>query len=333
MRDVTFSIMHTTGVPVFLRQQRIRNQEISVLVFHRISDEIDPLWPPMPVDSFRILMRELSERAHVVYLEDLHSLTEYPEKPVVAITFDDGYQDFLKHALPVLTEYQLPSHHNICPQLIDRGTPPWTQYINVFMRSQQGMIELPNGTRFPAGRQCRERDFLQMCQEVSHLDDDMRVAWIDRVQQQVLASSMPKLMSWDEIRVCARAGVRIGSHGMDHADLSQMSDREQLRQQIDGSRHRIAQEVGVMPQVFAFPSGTYAELALDVVDESGYRMALLCQDKVARLTGAMGRNGMQILPRITMCRRTWKEEHLRVLGFHQKLRSWATQTSYVLQDA
>ena len=328
MRDLLFSVLHDAGVSRILRSLRIRNREISVLMFHRISDERDILWPPLPVRTFRRLMEELASRACVIPLEALENLTEYPDKPLVTISFDDGYLDFIDQALPVLTDLGLPACHHVCPGLVDEGIPPWTQLLSKFVQgSGTEILRLPNGTVLRRGQEMREVQYLQICTELLTLDDDVREAWIAELRHQIPEASITRLMNWDQIRACAKAGIHIGSHGKRHLNLSKVSDKRILDDEIRDSRRRITEEVGVEPATFAFPNGQYNSLSLRIVRESGYRVALLCDDLAATLDIGGG-SGWRILPRINIARHNWKEENLRLLGFHQRLKSFVSGRSY-----
>jgi len=276
MRDLVFLILHSLGVPGILRRSRVKNEEISVLTFHRISDDRDPLWPPMPVETFRILMKQLSERTCVIPLEKIEAVETYPDKPLVSLSFDDGYLDFLENALPVLKSFKLPANHNICPDLIDKGVPPYFH--------------------------------------------------IDKVPK----SKIPKTMNWDQVRKCAASGIHIGSHGMNHLNMSRIEDKEMALAEIKDSRDRIRKEIGVEPLIFAFPRGMYNSLSMRLVKDSGYKIALLCEDMVTTLTGS--NKGFYIFPRINICRANWKEENLCLLGFHQKVKSRIKRRPYVFVD-
>ena len=74
MRNLIFSLIHNLGIPKILRKCRIKNKEITVLMFHRITDEYDPLWPPMPIKSFKRLLKELSTKVHIVPLENIEKI-------------------------------------------------------------------------------------------------------------------------------------------------------------------------------------------------------------------------------------------------------------------
>lgn len=322
MRDFIFSLLHGLGIPGYLRRQRVKNGELSILMFHRVSDEYDPLWPPLPVKTFRLLVKELCKNTCVVPLEGIGQIDRYPERPLVVLSFDDGYRDFRENAVPILAEYGLPAHHNICPNLIDEGLPPWTQVLGVFLRCcPRKQLQLPHGRVFSLGKAPTERDLLQLAHELCSINDDLRHEWINALLPQIPRSKMPKLMNWDQVRECANLGVHIGSHGMNHRNLSRVNDRGTLLFEIEDSRKRIHAEVGVEPAIFAFPNGLYGPRSLEVARESGYRVALLGGEVVTVFAAPGHQSGFEVYPRIGISRANWKEENLRQLGFHQRLRN------------
>ncbi|MGV0961452.1 MAG: polysaccharide deacetylase family protein [Limnohabitans sp.] len=113
---------------------------MTILTFHRVSNEPDVLWPPMRVYVFERMMAFLAKETAVVSLESLPWLGTYPDKPLVCISFDDGYLDFYENALPILQKYGLPCHHNICPGLIDAGKLPWTADVSHYLIQHLGMV-------------------------------------------------------------------------------------------------------------------------------------------------------------------------------------------------
>lgn len=290
------------------------------MMFHRVSDEYDPLWPPLPVKTFRYLMKELHKNAYVVPLEKIGEIGKYPEKPLVAISFDDGYWDFLENAVPILSEYNLPAHHNICPGLIDKGVPPWTQILGGFiLNNLNKQIQLPHGKFFRVRRDFDEKTLLRLSRELCSISDEIRFAWISSLEEQVPKSILPRLMSWDRIRECARAGIHIGSHGMNHRNMSKIEGIEILAEEINDSKRRIGEEVGAKPLIFAFPNGLYTPLGTELVRESGYKVALLSSDMVLTYPDDI-KGDFDVFPRINMSKSSWKEENLRLLGLHRKLK-------------
>lgn len=332
MRDLLFSLLHHLNIQGPLRKYRIKNKELSVLMLHRISDEFDPLWPPLPLESFKSLMKELSLKFHVVPLEHVDQIDQYPDKPLVALSFDDGYRDFWENALPILIDVGLPAHHNICPGLIDKGIPTWTQILNRFVQCNPGKtLKLPSGNLYKIENKLNQHNLIKIRSELFTVSNEIRNCWIDSLINYIPESRLTALMSWEQIRECAKLGIHIGSHGMNHLNLSNIENRDTLLIEIAESRKRIYEEVGVDPTIFAFPNGLYNATSLEVVRESGYKVALLCDDKAVKVTEDLRKKDFYVFPRINICRANWKEEHLRVLGFHQKLKSWVKRTPYLME--
>lgn len=329
MRDAIFSLAHDIGIPIMLRYARIKNKEISVLMFHRISDDFDPFWRPMPVKTFRLLMKELSSKACVIPLEHIERIDSYPDKPLVALSFDDGYADFLENAMPILMDFKLPAHHNICPGLIDKGLPPWTQILNIFLQcNKNNDLKLPDGKIYKIKNRLKQSDFIALCRNLSDLTNESRSDWIDLLTAQIPLPKLPRMLTWGQIRECAGSGIHIGSHGMNHYNMSKITEKNLLLSEISDSKKRIHKETGIEPLIFAFPKGLYNTSGIETIKKCGYKIALLCGDMAAKLPG--NRKDFYVLPRINICRANWKEENLRLSGFHQKLKSWIKKAPYAL---
>ncbi|MCZ6596255.1 MAG: polysaccharide deacetylase family protein [Planctomycetota bacterium] len=64
------------------------------------------------------------------------------------------------------------------------------------------------------------------------------------------------LMSWDQLAEVAETGARIGGHSRTHAHMIDMS-ADELRDQLETSKERLAEETGQAVSVFAYPYGDY----------------------------------------------------------------------------
>jgi peptidoglycan/xylan/chitin deacetylase (PgdA/CDA1 family) len=79
-------------------------------------------------------------------------------------------------------------------------------------------------------------------------------------------------MTWDELREHAERGVAIGSHGISHAHLTQLSD-EEVRRELEGSKREIEDELGRRCQEFAYPYGEHDARLRTLVRGAGYERA------------------------------------------------------------
>lgn len=81
------------------------------------------------------------------------------------------------------------------------------------------------------------------------------------------------LASWDDLRRLAGNGVEIGAHSRTHPrDLRLLTDSA-LRAEIEGSRRDLANGVGRLPVLFAYPNGCHDARVRQVVADAGFALA------------------------------------------------------------
>jgi peptidoglycan/xylan/chitin deacetylase (PgdA/CDA1 family) len=64
----------------------------------------------------------------------------------------------------------------------------------------------------------------------------------------------------------------IQSHGRDHIYITQSTDEDTIRTEIEGSIPPLQDHFGVTPVAYIWPGGNYTQLALDVAHESGFKL-------------------------------------------------------------
>ena len=70
---------------------------------------------------FDELLSFVNRHFAVVTLSQLRAPTA---KPKLILSFDDGYRDFLLHAVPILKRHGLHVNQNVIPRCIESGLPP-----------------------------------------------------------------------------------------------------------------------------------------------------------------------------------------------------------------
>lgn len=74
------------------------------------------------------------------------------------------------------------------------------------------------------------------------------------------------LMSWDELKQLAAAGIELGGHGVDHPDLTAIAP-ERAREQMQACRLEIEQRTARRVRWFAYPYGLTAPHLLEMARE------------------------------------------------------------------
>lgn len=71
-------------------------------------------------------------------------------------------------------------------------------------------------------------------------------------------------LDWGRIAELRRMGVRVGSHGMTHAELTAL-DAAGLEREVLGSKELLQDKLGEAVDVFSYPYGSYDRRVLSVV--------------------------------------------------------------------
>lgn len=78
---------------------------------------------------------------------------------------------------------------------------------------------------------------------------------------------------WREVAALAAAGWEIGSHGVDHLDLTAQAD-DVVARELRDSRQHIEDEIGRCSPIFSYTWGRHAAILRKLVTEAGYTFAV-----------------------------------------------------------
>jgi peptidoglycan/xylan/chitin deacetylase (PgdA/CDA1 family) len=87
-----------------------------------------------------------------------------------------------------------------------------------------------------------------------------------------LGEASERLMDVGEVREWLQAGQWIGSHGLSHARLTEVS-ASRAREEISASKKRLEDTFGIPIDDFCYPYGSWSRSLADSVQEAGYRTA------------------------------------------------------------
>ena len=82
----------------------------------------------------------------------------------------------------------------------------------------------------------------------------------------------PNYLTQDEINKLEEAGMEIGSHGLEHLDLTKMNPLEAHRQIFNSKKNT---------QIFCYPSGKYNVMIAGLVQQAGYLNAATTNEAIA----------------------------------------------------
>jgi peptidoglycan/xylan/chitin deacetylase (PgdA/CDA1 family)/glycosyltransferase involved in cell wall biosynthesis len=274
-------MLYYSGAFLLLRawHQRRHGRGIRILYYHRIAaghTAPDLLGRSLlAAAEFRKQLRHLKRFYRVISLEDaakaLHSGGDLPSNAVV-ITFDDGYQDNLTVAVPVLREFGMPATFFVVAGALD-GAPFWFDEVRWwFEKTSLSNVQVRwTGEEFSlADAKSRREAFRRTMSVLKSLPgSQLHAALADlRSQLQVETQETPsqrEVLTWDELRNMATTnGISIGAHTMTHPILPNL-ERDEIAQEIGQSVETIAAQIGKPVKLFAYPNGDFNPNAQSIV--------------------------------------------------------------------
>lgn len=220
----------------------------------------------------------------VVSLPDIFSHEAPTERDLLAITFDDGYKNNFKYALPALEAHRLHATFFVTA-VAQRGQDMlWADAVDVGSRYCDQPLEISgvvfrkaqDGKFFSAETGCRLNAFVKSLpfdEKLSAVREILRHARID-VKRDPSLEDYWALMGEQEIRATASSNyVAIGSHSQGHNNLGGLPLAAAVEEMAESKRY--LEKLTASPvDSLAFPDGSYSREVVNAAAEVGYRYLL-----------------------------------------------------------
>jgi len=264
-----------------------------VLLYHRVSSDVDPYLPGISSTVFDAQMAYLARNYKVLPLGEILRRMENGieiEPYTVAITFDDGYRDNLTCAHPILKKYRLPATLFAATRYIGSKEAMWNDQVSwAFKRTTRKdfTFEVANQRRSLSLRSEKEKIctlgfLLEVLKEASDLEKsrivDQVVTEFDIEKQ---SHPKPKLMlNWPELRQMVEEGWEVGSHTVNHVILTRVEETtafEELRRSKEMLEMKLQRPI----YLFAYPNGKQSDFDVTIknlVRQAGYKVAVTTLD-------------------------------------------------------
>ena len=289
-------------------------QCLSILIFHRVLHESDPLQPDLATArTFESRMRWLDRFFRILPLGD--SLVQLKEgrlpSRAVSITFDDGYADNVDIALPILRRLGIPATFFIATGFLNGGRMWNDTIIETVRKNGARAIRRTYGDRatLPCETDAQRRAAIhQLLGDLKYLPEAERRSQVEKFAQAVDTPLPGLMMTESQVRQLAAEGMEVGAHTISHPILTWMG-REEARNEIFGSKQELEGLLGQAVPLFAYPNGKpgrdFGEREVEIVREAGFQGAVS--------TGwgaASARTDFFRLPRFT----PWDHSAVRFIG-------------------
>lgn len=196
----------------------------------------------------------------------------------VAFSFDDGYADNVRRALPCLVRNGARATFYLTTGLIETRRAPWWDELAHALETGRGAVTLALDGRSVAiapetagGR----RHALAALLPWLRATPDVQRSRLDRLRG-ALAVTAPapcELASWGEAALLRDAGMEIGAHTMTHPFLSLLEPGGQS-DEIASSIGGIERRLGVRPTGLAYPNGDHDARTIEAARSAGLAYAV-----------------------------------------------------------
>ena len=268
-----------------------RRARLSILIFHRVLGSHDPLLPDVPdAAAFDRILGWISSWFNLLPLDRAVAMLASDALPerAAAITFDDGYADNCRVALPLLRRHDACATFFIATGYLDGGRM-WNDTVIEAVRGCQrrdlDLRDIGLGA-YPVATIDEKRAAIDaLLRELKYRPSPERLALCGQLAEVVRAPLPDDLMLTSRELVHLRdGGMQIGAHTSTHPILANVAD-DDARREIAGSRRVLEAILGDRVGLFAYPNGKrgddYLPRHVAMVRELGFDAAVSTHPGVA----------------------------------------------------
>jgi peptidoglycan/xylan/chitin deacetylase (PgdA/CDA1 family) len=252
-------------IPLSMMSMQGRRGRLSILIFHRVLPDADPLFPDVPTAAeFETRMRWVKDWFNVLPLGpavDALFSGSIPSR-ALAITFDDGYADNERVAAPILKRLGMCATFFVSTGFLGGGCM-WNDRIIEAIRGAPGtqldLGEADLGMHSIDKPEARRAAIDAVLTAVKHLEPGERTRVTDLIAVRTGGRAAPRLMMKpDQVRNLRALGMEVGAHTVTHPILTRLGS-DAAREEMRRSRGELEQILGERVGLFAYPNGVPAQ--------------------------------------------------------------------------
>ena len=251
---------------------RLQEQEVAIFLFHGVVREhvhVVRNYMRKHIDRTRFLqvLRELKSSGTPISLDDLVATMESGRKPPprsFVVTFDDGFENNLSVAAPVLDKLGIPATFYVTTSFIEQNLMSWVDRLEWCLEAVPAcVLHLPWRTELieVAGTQAK----VALLTEIRAKAKSDRTLDVDRFVSSMFAQCgkdeirssddpLDRKMTWAQVAELAKSPLfTLGGHSHSHAILSFLSPPA-LAAELDRSMVLLAAN-GIGPRHYSYPEG------------------------------------------------------------------------------
>jgi peptidoglycan/xylan/chitin deacetylase (PgdA/CDA1 family) len=262
-----------------------RANALTILNLHRVTAQPGSCFS-ISVSLFDELVPWLKQRFSLFGFDDL-ARRPASDKPLMIISFDDGYKDFIDIVVPILEKHRVRVNQNVVPAAIESGRPPMNVILQDFINAAPAALlreiplpGLPNGADPDArAKSCLACSSVFKAQPIA--EQKAQFGQLQRQMERLDNFRPTPMMTIEEVRQIA-ASHHVGAHSFEHASMAAESD-DYLKDDARKCREYFLERLNFAPSVYAFPNGSHRARQPEIVHKEGYAQVLLGEGRYSVL--------------------------------------------------
>lgn len=316
-RNYVFPFLTQTGLVKVIASNASGNRII--VMFHGVVKQTDFELSVNHISciDFERQIKYYSENFKIVSLSDIfNSWHEGDVKErLMAITFDDGYENNYTNAFPILQKYQAPATIFVVTKILESlDYVLWYDLIDLV--KQKVSIDFFKSKAHLLAEHRREIiansvNWNQLKDGMKKLDTKEKELILQRHDPQIIQTlcqgnkEYRNVLNKNQMLEMIESGlVEIGSHTHNHPNLDQISI-EEAKIEIEYSKKLIEQTLNYKVKSVAFPDGAYNESVKELCLDAGFKNLLAVDYKLPS-----DQSDISILPRYCVSNTTTVESNI-----------------------
>ncbi|MDL0429709.1 polysaccharide deacetylase family protein [Marinobacter sp. TBZ242] len=272
------------GGYAFARQ--LCRKQPRLLMYHRFSSF--PVAGYVSADEFEWQVSYIAKHFTPVTVSDIAlSLYEGENLPTnnIAITVDDGYEDFYSIAWPILRKYRVPATFYVTTGFVNGDLWLWPDQLRYLLERSPKVENTFDFGLFsvetPLQGTALEDTFWRINQILLKADNEKKLqclAAMSRAWQLDLPACPPddcRAVTWAHLKEMQAQGLEVGGHTVTHPSLARVNMAE-ARSEIFGCYEALENNLGQAVRSFCYPNGTPDDFVgeqVELISEAGFSCA------------------------------------------------------------
>lgn len=303
-RQFVVLALYGLGVLHIWKHLALRSRAV-VLTYHRVlpQESLDKTWSHRGIvvsrETFDQQMRTLRQRFRPLTAAEFEAGLDRGgqfEPGSCLVTFDDGWIDTYREALPILRRHGIPAIVFLPARYIGSGEMFWQERLSgllfaIWRRARgdgdfarqvgptlaatglTGVLTLPEGDVREHIAAIVRRKKADRLPDPAALVRDLS-ALVEGGPD--VTEDVDGFMTWENVREMRRHSVTFGGHGDTHRLLTTLP-ADELQREVDASWRAIESATGEQPRCFAYPNGDWNDAVAAAVGRGRFALAFSTQ--------------------------------------------------------